>query len=411
MSIRGGVGRFYERMSNQIWDSEHQNLPGYGSTSVTHLPARAAALRPGHLARRCPTTTRTPRASPPASTSTAACSTARRPCVTVGRRHRRPCTSTTGSSACSGASAATWWWRRTTSAPAGGNMYYRWDINRFNGDLLDGRLDRILPGFSADQLRAGDRREPLQRRWPSRLKVQSQRPQLRRRLHAGQGHRPVQLGHGRPPRSVRTPTARTTRTRDRPTSTSRHKVAVSLNWKLPSPARGAAKAILGGWQLAGVMHRAERHARSRCSAAAASCPSATPRAPSSATAGATTTRTAPTTTGRTCRPSATRRAAPTTTSSTGSSRRPTSRCPALGQRGHARPQHVHRPALLQRGPRAGQELLGEPRGAPAPARVVQRVRHRELPQPGQRPVEPARSAGRRACCRAGSSRSRAASQF
>ena len=27
MSIRGGVGRFYERMSNQIWDSEHQNLP------------------------------------------------------------------------------------------------------------------------------------------------------------------------------------------------------------------------------------------------------------------------------------------------------------------------------------------------------------------------------------------------
>ena len=35
MSIRGGVGRFYERMSNQIWDSEHQNLPGFGSTTVT----------------------------------------------------------------------------------------------------------------------------------------------------------------------------------------------------------------------------------------------------------------------------------------------------------------------------------------------------------------------------------------
>ena len=61
-------------------------------------------------------------------------------------------------------SASTWWWRRTTSARAGGNMYYRWDINRFNGDLLDGRLDRILPGFCGDQLHGRDRREPLPRR-------------------------------------------------------------------------------------------------------------------------------------------------------------------------------------------------------------------------------------------------------
>ena len=33
----------------------------------------------------------------------------------------------------------------------------------------------------------------------------------------------------------------------------RHKIAVSLNWKLPSPESGAARAILGGWQLGGVL--------------------------------------------------------------------------------------------------------------------------------------------------------------
>jgi hypothetical protein len=37
MSVRGGFGRFYDRMSNQIWDSEHQNLPGYANASVTVL--------------------------------------------------------------------------------------------------------------------------------------------------------------------------------------------------------------------------------------------------------------------------------------------------------------------------------------------------------------------------------------
>ena len=34
MSVRGGYGRFYDRMSNQIWDSEHTNLPGYANAAV-----------------------------------------------------------------------------------------------------------------------------------------------------------------------------------------------------------------------------------------------------------------------------------------------------------------------------------------------------------------------------------------
>ena len=34
-----------------------------------------------------------------------------------------------------------------------------------------------------------------------------------------------------------------------------HKLAVSLNYKIPGPSAGAARAILGGWQLAGVLIR------------------------------------------------------------------------------------------------------------------------------------------------------------
>ena len=35
MSIRGGWGRFYERMSNQLWDSEYTNLPSFALTTQT----------------------------------------------------------------------------------------------------------------------------------------------------------------------------------------------------------------------------------------------------------------------------------------------------------------------------------------------------------------------------------------
>src|SRR5207244_3331615 len=33
----------------------------------------------------------------------------------------------------------------------------------------------------------------------------------------------------------------------------RHKVSVSLNWRIPGPAGGVAKEIAGGWQLASVL--------------------------------------------------------------------------------------------------------------------------------------------------------------
>ena len=43
MSVRGGLGRSYDRMSNQIWDSEHLNLPGF---AIATALASDATVRP-----------------------------------------------------------------------------------------------------------------------------------------------------------------------------------------------------------------------------------------------------------------------------------------------------------------------------------------------------------------------------
>ena len=131
----------------------------------------------------------------------------------------------------------------------GGNMYYRWDINRFAGDLLDGRLDRIMPGFSAvNYAQAVDESHYNGFTFAARP---AQRPEPRSRLHLRQGHRPLELVRRRHAR----PDAYGPDDQDEGPSDHdiRQKLAVSLNWKLPGPSSGAGKAILGGWQLAGVL--------------------------------------------------------------------------------------------------------------------------------------------------------------
>ena len=85
-----------------------------------------------------------------------------------GRRARpddwERCISTTGSPASSSRSGRTLWSKATTSGRAGTNMYVRYDVNRFNGDLLDGRFDGIMPGVS-HRVRPGSiDQEPLPRR-------------------------------------------------------------------------------------------------------------------------------------------------------------------------------------------------------------------------------------------------------
>ena len=134
----------------------------------------------------------------------------------------------------------------------GRSMYYRWDINRFNGDLLDGRLDRILPGFAGiNYAQALD--ESHYNGVAFAVKVQKTDINVGAAYTLGKATDRSSSATVGP--ATQRPDAYGPDDQDEGPSDfdTRHKVAVSLNWQLPSPSGGAAKAILGGWQLAGVM--------------------------------------------------------------------------------------------------------------------------------------------------------------
>jgi hypothetical protein len=133
----------------------------------------------------------------------------------------------------------------------GGNQYTRWDINRYSGDLLDGRLDRILPGFSAiNYAQAID--ESHYHGLALGLRVN------RKDLTLGAAYT---LGKATDRSSSATPSqvpdayGALDQNEGLSDFDVRHKLAVSLNYKIPGPSSGAAKALLGGWQLAGVLIR------------------------------------------------------------------------------------------------------------------------------------------------------------
>jgi hypothetical protein len=131
----------------------------------------------------------------------------------------------------------------------GNNQYTRWDINRYNGDLLDGRLDRILPGFAAiNYAQAIDKSHYNGLALGARVS--------RKDLNLGLAYT---FGKAIDRSSSATPNQRPDAygPNDQDQGPSdfdiRHKVAMSLNYKLPGPASGAARAILGGWQVGGVL--------------------------------------------------------------------------------------------------------------------------------------------------------------
>jgi len=247
MSIRGGVGRSYERMSNQIWDGEHNNLPRVASATADRRTDVKPVFGLG-TAQEPPYGYQYP--------------------IGIGSGVNQH-----GGLLNGAASVITvdgdiptmyldnWFlgvqrgFGRYVVAEAnyigsrGRNMYTRWDINRFNGDLFDGRLDRILPGFT---------------------NIQHAQAIDESRYHGGtlslkMNHRDIQLGaaYTLGKATDRSPTATSNLRQDAHGADDqdegpadwdiRHKIAVSLNWKLPSPESGAARAILGGWQLGGVL--------------------------------------------------------------------------------------------------------------------------------------------------------------
>ncbi len=247
MSVRGGIGRFYERMSNQIWDSEHQNLPGFGSTSVNIFQPVKPRFAFG--------------------TSAA-----------LPYNYPYPTGLTSGVDQYGGLLAGTGsvitvddhipamhsdnWFLGVQRAighsvvveanyigSRGGSQYTRWDINRYAGDLLDGRLDRIKPGFAAiNYAQAIDKSHYNGLALGARVN--------RADLNFGFAYT---LGKAIDRSSTATPTQRPDAygpdSQDEGPSDFdiRQKLAMSLNYRIPGPSSGTAKAILGDWQIAGVL--------------------------------------------------------------------------------------------------------------------------------------------------------------
>jgi hypothetical protein len=247
MSVRGGYGRFFDRMSNQIWDSEHQNLPGYANASVNQLqPVKplfalgSSAILPYGFPFPAGLTAGV-RPNGGLLNGTAA--------VTVGDQGM-PVEYThnwfLGVQRALGRYVVV---EANYVGSRGRDMYYRLDINRFAGDLLDGRLDRLMPGYaSVGYTQAIDKSNYN----GFNLAVRVQKTDLN--LGAAYTY-----GNGKDNSSTfagtQRPDAYGPDDQDYgPTDFDvRHKLAVSANWKLPSPSEGAAKAILGGWQIAGVL--------------------------------------------------------------------------------------------------------------------------------------------------------------
>jgi hypothetical protein len=248
MSVRGGIGRSYDRMSNQIWDSEHLNLPGFAIATVL------------------------------ASDLTA------RPVFGLGRNrdmpydYPRPIGLTSGLNQYGGLTNGrglvhvvdpnfddmyldNWFvgvQRALSRAVAveadylgsrGRNAYRKFDINRFNGDMLDGRFDGILPGFATINFTESTDQSKFHGGTIA-LKVNRSALQLSGAYTFGKATdysssfsaagRPDAYG---PPDQEKGPADFDVR----------QKLALSANWLLPSPAGGVARRLAGGWQLAGVL--------------------------------------------------------------------------------------------------------------------------------------------------------------
>jgi hypothetical protein len=247
MSVRGGYGRFYDRMSNQIWDGEHTNLPGYANASVNVLqPVKPLFAIGGSpiLPYGFPFPaglTAGVRPNGGLLNGTAA--------VVVGDQDMPVEHSDNWFLGVQRALGKYVVAEANYVGSRGGQMYYRLDINRYAGDLLDGRLDRIMPGFATvGYTQAVDKSR--YNGFNLSVRVQKSDVNVGAAYTFGKG-----IDNSSTFSGPQRPDAYGPNDQDEgPTDFDvRHKLAFSLNWKLPGPSAGLGRAILGGWQVAGVL--------------------------------------------------------------------------------------------------------------------------------------------------------------
>jgi len=247
MSVRAGFGHFYERMSNQLWDSEYTNLPGFAVTSATIFDPVKPVFGLGETADK-------PYNYPRPSGLTAGLNS--HGGLINGRAKADVLDPTIDPMYLDNWFAGV---QRVVGknlvlegdyiGSRGSNMYVRYDVNRFNGDLLDGRFDGILPGVS--QLLYGQAIDK------SHYNGVTAAARLNRAdLQFGAAYT---LGKAIDYSSTATPPARPDANgpaaQDKGPSDAdvRHKLVLSGNWMVPGPKEGAWASVLGGWQVAGML--------------------------------------------------------------------------------------------------------------------------------------------------------------
>jgi hypothetical protein len=247
MSIRGGWGRFYERMSNQLWDSEYTNLPGFAVTSATIFDPVKPVFGLG-------TTQEKPFNYPRPSGLTAGLNS--QGGLINGRAKADLLDPDIGKMYLDN------WFvgvqREVAPQVAveadyigsrGNNMYVRYNVNRFNGDLFDGRFDGIIPGVSS-LLFGQSIDQSHYNGGTAAMRVN------RGNIQVGTAYT---LGKAIDFSSTITPPNRPDAfgpaSQDEGPSDFdiRHKLSVSLNWKIPGPTAGTARHVAGGWQVASVV--------------------------------------------------------------------------------------------------------------------------------------------------------------
>ena len=140
--------------------------------------------------------------------------------------------------------------KATTSGRAGGTPIFKWNINRFNGDLFDGALDRHPAGICRDQLHGLDGPELLPRRHgigqgdADRHSISAASYTFGKATDFSSTFSPPQRpdAYGPPDQD-----------KGRADFDVPHKVSLWATWMIPGPGSGIAKALLSGWQASGVM--------------------------------------------------------------------------------------------------------------------------------------------------------------
>jgi hypothetical protein len=250
MSIRGGYGRFYDRMSNQLYDPEFQNPP---FAATVFASAFTAPTLPVFGLGSSP--------DPPYNYP--------RPAgITPGLRPN--------GGLLNGLTNAVGlidpdidkmymdnWFAGVQHAigkyvvveanyigSKGHNAYVRYNVNRFAGDLLDGRFDGVIQGFGNYEFGQAIDNSSYNGGTLS-VRVQKNTLHLAAAYTIGRAR---DTSSGQDVQGTRQDAYADPSIEEGPSDFDvTHKIAASFNWQIPGPTSGGGKQILGGWQLAGVL--------------------------------------------------------------------------------------------------------------------------------------------------------------